>query len=72
MRYLWTTELTKSIDCCQANCLTLAVSTQWVEMQLNICGPHIFNKLFFVCNSSTYMNNYIWQFPIFTGVGFTA
>jgi len=33
---------------------------------------NFFKKLVFVCNILTCMNNYIWQFFMFTGVGFTA
>ena len=39
-----------------------------VNKQIQVCGPDIFNEyMFFTC-----MNNYIWQFLIFTGVGFAA
>ena len=37
-----------------------------VNKQSQICGPDIFNKYIFFCNIFTRMNNYIWQFLIFT------
>ena len=40
-----------------------------VNKQSQICGPDIFNKYIF-CNIFTCMNNYIWQFLIFTEVDF--
>jgi len=43
-----------------------------VKKQSRICGPHIFNEFICFCNICTCMINYIWQFLIFTGVGFTA
>jgi len=42
-----------------------------VNKQSRICGPQIFNKFLF-CNIFLCTDNYIWQFLIFTVVGFTA
>ena len=43
-----------------------------VNKQSQICGPDIFTNTYFLHNIFTWMNNYIWQFLIFTGVGFAA
>jgi len=43
-----------------------------VNKQSQVCGPDIFNKYIFFCIIFTCMDNYIWQFLIFTGVGFAA
>jgi len=46
---------------------------QNVNKQSQICGPDIFNKYIF--SVIFYMHEqlpYIWQFLIFTGVGFAA
>jgi len=44
-----------------------------VNKQSRICRLQIFNKFIFsVIHIFTCMNNYIWQFVIFTGVGFHA
>jgi len=40
---------------------------QIVNKQTRICEPHILNTVIF-WNIFTCMNNYIWQFLIFTGV----
>ena len=31
-----------------------------------------FQQILFFCNIFTFMDDFIWQFLIFTGVGFTA
>jgi len=71
MRYQSTTELTDSINCSQAIYLLDAMGRN-VNKQSQICAPDIFNKCIFFCNSFTCKNNYIWQFLIFTGVGFAS
>jgi len=39
----------------------------------SLCGPHFFNNFVgFFCIILTFMDNYILQFLIFTGVEFTA
>jgi len=48
------------------------VMGQNMHKHCQICGPHFFNKVVFVCNILTCMDNYIWQFLMFTGVGFTT
>ena len=62
-------QLRLSIVVKQFNCFD--VMGRNVNKQSPICGPDIFNKYIF-CNIFTCMNNYIWQFLIFTGVGFAA
>jgi len=42
-----------------------------VNKQRRICITH-FLQIHFFCNIITFMDNYIWQFLIFTGVGFTS
>jgi len=48
MRYLWTTESTECINCCKVffNCFNAMGRN--VNKLSRICGPHIFNKLFFL------------------------
>jgi len=67
------TESTEHIhnDCIQAfNCFN--VMHRNINKQNQIYGPHLFNKNIIVCTIYTDRYNYIWQFLIFTGVGFTA
>jgi len=42
-----------------------------LNKQSQICGPDIFNQYIFLY-FFTCINNYIWQFLIFTGVGLAA
>jgi len=43
-----------------------------VNKQSQICGPDIFNKFIFSVISFACMDNYIWQFLIYTGVDFAT
>ena len=43
-----------------------------INKQNQIYGPHLINKNIIVCTIYTDRYNYIWQFLIFTGEGFTA
>ena len=74
MRYVWTTEQTESIDCC--NYLTVSTHSFRVETYINkaeFAGQFVFfNKFIFFWNILTSINNYICQFHTFTDVGFTA
>jgi len=72
MHYLCTTESTESNEFSKLfNCFDAMGRN--VYKWSRICGPLIFIKFIFFCNIFTCINNYIWQFLIFTtGVGFTA
>jgi len=74
MRYLCTTESTESNDCYTVVKLinSFEAMVRNVNKQNRIWGQHIFNKFIFFSNTFTCMDNYIWQFLIFTGVGFAA
>jgi len=43
-----------------------------VNKQSRICGPRICNKVLFSVKIVIFMDIYIWQVPMFTGLAFTA
>jgi len=53
------------------DCFDAAVGRN-INKRSRICGPPIVIKLIFSVILLTCMDNYIWQFLIYTGVGFTV
>jgi len=71
MRNLWTTKTTERIDCSQAIELFRYNGAKHKTTKPNLRAT-LFQQSSFFGNIVTCMDNHIWQFFIFTGVGFTA